>query len=135
MSCHPTDDRPILMIKEMLGASRVEYHPGYADVNATLELIARSSVVIGERLHACVLAAAAGRPFVAIEYRPKVRDFSESVAMDDYVVRSDEVKAGRIVELVADLGGDAPEEMTAAVATYRRRLTAASRAIEAAVKG
>ncbi|HEX5695020.1 MAG TPA: polysaccharide pyruvyl transferase family protein, partial [Acidimicrobiia bacterium] len=135
MSCHPTDDRPILMIKEMLGASRVEYHPGYADVAATLELIARSSVVVGERLHACVLAAAAGRPFVAIEYRPKVRDFSESVAMDDYVVRSDEVKAGRIVELVADLRGEPPDEMTAAVATYRRRLTAASRAIEAAVKG
>jgi GT2 family glycosyltransferase len=135
MSCHPTDDRPILMIKEMLGSSRVEYHAGYTDVTETLELIASASVVIGERLHACVLAAAADRPFVAVEYRPKVRDFAESVAMDDFVVRSDELRSGRIVELVAELGAEPPEEMTAAVATYRRRLSTASRLIQTAVKG
>jgi len=135
MSCHPTDDRPILLIKEMLGTSRVEYHAGYVDMAQTLELVARSAVVVGERLHACVLAAAAGRPFVAVEYRPKVRDFSESVAMDDYVIRSDGLRAGRLVELVADLAGEAPDEMNAAVATYRRRLTEASRVIEAAVSG
>ncbi len=135
MSCHPSDDRPILMIKGMLGETEVGYHAGYLDVAETVELIASSSIVIGERLHACVLAAAAGRPFVAVEYRPKVRDFSESVAMDDYVIRSDELRAGRLVELVTELGTAAPEEMGAAVTTYRRRLAEASRAIEAAVKG
>jgi polysaccharide pyruvyl transferase WcaK-like protein len=134
MSCHPSDDRPILTIKEMLPASRVEYHAGYLDITETLELVARSSVVVGERLHACVLAAAAGRPFVAVEYRPKVRDFAESVAMDDYVIRSDELSAGRLVELVDDLN-NTPEEMDIAVATYRQRLIAASKVIEAAVKG
>jgi hypothetical protein len=135
MSCHPSDDRPILMIKEMLGETGVGYHAGYADVPETFELIASSSIVVGERLHACVLAAAAGRPFVAVEYRPKVRDFSESVAMDDYVIRSDELRASKLVELVAELGIEAPEEMGAAVITYRRRLAEASRVIEAAVKG
>ncbi|MGH8915152.1 MAG: glycosyltransferase [Acidimicrobiia bacterium] len=135
MSCHPSDDRPILMIKEKLGATGVGYHAGYVDVAATIEVIASSSIVVGERLHACVLAAASGRPFIAIEYRPKVRDFAESVAMDDYVIRSDELKAGRIVELATELGTTAPEEMDAAVATYRRRLAEASRAIEVAVKG
>jgi GT2 family glycosyltransferase len=134
MSCHPSDDRPILTIKEMLPASRVEYHAGYVDVTETLELVARSSVVVGERLHACVLAAAAGRPFVAVEYRPKVRDFTESVAMDDYLIRSDELSAGRLVELVSDLN-DTPEEMRMAVANYRQRLITASKVIEAAVKG
>jgi hypothetical protein len=135
MSCHPSDDRPILLIREMLGTTAVGYHAGYLDVAETVDLVARSSVVVGERLHACVLAAAAGRPFVAIEYRPKVRDFSESVAMDDYVIRSDEMKAGRLVELVAGLGKEAPDEMKAAVTTYRQRLADASRVIEAAVKG
>jgi polysaccharide pyruvyl transferase WcaK-like protein len=91
-------------------------------------------VVVGERLHACVLAAAAGRPFVAVEYRPKVRDFTESVAMDDYLIRSDELSAGRLVELVSDLN-DTPEEMRMAVANYRQRLITASKVIEAAVKG
>ena len=135
MSCHPSDDRPILLIKELIGETGVGYHAGYLDVAESVELIASSSIVVGERLHACVLAAAAGRPFVAIEYRPKVRDFSESVAMDDYVIRSDQLRAGRLVELVTELGSGAPEEMDAAVITYRRRLAEGSRVIEAAVKG
>jgi polysaccharide pyruvyl transferase WcaK-like protein len=135
MSCHPSDDRPILIIKELLGDADTGYHAGYLDVTATVELIAASSLVVGERLHACVLAAGAGRPFIAVEYRPKVRDFSESVAMDDFVVRTDELKAGRLVEMSRELQDEAPEEMTAAVATYRRRLEAASRAIETAVAG
>jgi hypothetical protein len=63
-----------------------------------------------------------------------VRDFAESVAMDDYVIRSDELSAGRLVELVDDLN-NTPEEMKVAVATYRQRLIAASKVIEAAVKG
>jgi GT2 family glycosyltransferase len=135
MSCHPSDDRPIISIQQMLGEKRTGYQPGYLDVPATVELIGSSSLVVGERLHACVIAAATNRPFVAIEYRPKVRDFAESVAMDDYVVRSDELRAGSLIELVNGLGGQAPDEMTAAVATYRRRLASASRVIEAAVTG
>jgi len=134
MSCHPSDDRPIIVIKEMVGDMGVGYHAGYLDVAKSVELIASSSIVVGERLHACVLAAAAGRPFVAVEYRPKVRDFSESVAMDDYLIRSDQLRAGRLVELVTELGFEAPEEMDAAVTTYRRRLAEASCVIEAAVK-
>jgi hypothetical protein len=55
--------------------------------------------------------------------------------MDDYVIRSDELRASKLVELVAELGIEAPEEMGAAVITYRRRLAEASRVIEAAVKG
>ena len=42
-----------------------------------LEAIAASSVVIGVRLHALVLAAAAGVPAVAISYDPKVDAFAE----------------------------------------------------------
>jgi polysaccharide pyruvyl transferase WcaK-like protein len=133
MSCHPSDDRPVLLMKEMLGSTKAIYLAGYLDVQESLERVAASSVVVGERLHACVLAAAAGRPFVAIEYRPKLQDFAESVAMGDYVVRSDQISSGRIVELVADLGAEAPPAMQAAVASYRERLTAASRIIEGAV--
>jgi hypothetical protein len=54
--------------------------------------------------------------------------------MDDYVIRSDELSAGRLVELVNDLN-DTPEEMNMAVANYRQRLITASKVIEAAVKG
>jgi polysaccharide pyruvyl transferase WcaK-like protein len=135
MSCHPSDDRPIIQIRDQVGDAPVGYHAGYLDVAATIELIAASSIVAGERLHACVLAAAANRPFIAIEYRPKVRDFAESVAMDDFVIRSDELAASRLLEMADEVAHGGHEEMATAVATYRRRLSAASRMIEAAVKG
>ena len=134
MSCHPTDDRPILIIKEIVGDAGIGYHAGYLDVASSLDLIANSSLVVGERLHACVLAAAAGRPFVAIEYRPKVRDFAASVAMEDYVIRTDELKAGGLLELAVGLEAGAPEAMPSAVSAYREKLTAAGKIIEAAVK-
>jgi hypothetical protein len=54
--------------------------------------------------------------------------------MDDYLIRSDELNAGQLVELVSDLN-DTPEEMRMAVANYRQRLITASKVIEAAVKG
>ena len=37
------------------------------------------TVVVAERLHAMVLAAGAGTPFIALEYQPKCRDFTASV--------------------------------------------------------
>jgi GT2 family glycosyltransferase len=133
MSCHPTDDRPILLIKEMLGSTNAQYLAGYLDVQESLDRIAGSALVIGERLHACVLAAAAGRPFVAIEYRPKLEDFAESVAMGDYLVRTDEMSGGRVVELAAALGTESPAAMEDAVASYRELLNAAASTIESAV--
>ncbi len=135
MSCHPTDDRPILIIKELADGAPVTYHAGYLDVADTVDLIASSSLVVGERLHACVIAAATDRPFVAVEYRPKVRDFAESVAMGDNVIRTDEIVSGRLIELAAHAGSGPSAEMTTAVTDYRKRLIGASAVIEAAVIG
>ncbi len=134
MSCHPTDDRPILQIKEMLEGVPVAYHPGYIDVQESIDLIAGAALVVGERLHACVLAAAAGRPFLAVEYRPKVRDFALSVEMGECVVRSDELSAEVLLSLADDLGDMAPPDMLTSVSTYRERLVDASARIEAAVR-
>lgn len=135
MSCHPSDDRPILMIKEMAEGSPVTYRPGYLDVDDATDVIASSSLVVGERLHACVIAAATDRPFVAIEYRPKVRDFADSVAMEEWVIPTNEITSDRLLEMAKALGSGPTEEMTKAVATYRDRLTAAGAVIEAAVTG
>lgn len=120
MSCHPSDDRPILEMRDRID-SPTSYLAGYRDIELSLSEIARASVVVGERLHACVLAAAADRPFVAVEYRPKVRDFAASVGMEDRVMRSDEIKGGLLVDAV-DASADATPEMTKAVNTYRERL-------------
>ncbi|RJF72136.1 polysaccharide pyruvyl transferase CsaB [Deinococcus cavernae] len=47
------------------------------DPQAALDIIASSGFVVGVRLHAVILAAAAGVPFAGISYDPKVWGFCE----------------------------------------------------------
>ena len=124
MSCHPSDDRPILQMRDELGAPS-GYVPGYVDTEKAQAEIASAEVIVGERLHACVLAAAAHRPFVAVEYRPKVLDFALSVGMDDFVIRSDEVSGDRLAELV-DLSASGIAALRESVERYRVKLRQAA---------
>lgn len=48
---------------------------------------------VGEKLHAVALAAAAGRPVVMLEYRPKCAEFMESMGLTDYMIRTTDLNA------------------------------------------
>ena len=50
------------------------------------EILAESDLVLGMRLHACILAAAAGTPFAALSYGSKVQAFAESVGVGDAAI-------------------------------------------------
>jgi len=49
------------------------------------------TVLVAERLHALVLAAAAGVPMCGLEYQPKCADFLASVGSAEWSVRTDRV--------------------------------------------
>jgi hypothetical protein len=134
LACHPTDDRPILMIRDMMEKAETTYVAGYLDVQESLDVLAAADFVVGERLHACVLAAATSRPFIAVEYRPKLMDFSESVGMSDYVVRTDALEPDHLLELGSQIGEAAPAGMLSAVEMYRGRLRSGAETIRAAVE-
>jgi polysaccharide pyruvyl transferase WcaK-like protein len=93
---------------------------------AYLRAASECGVVIAERLHAMVLAAAAGTPFVALEYQPKCRDFTASVGWEPWTVRTDEMRADTVAQLVADLAVDdaARAALAASVDVLRARLGA-----------
>jgi hypothetical protein len=123
MTAHPTDDRWAIEIMRAAGRPDMPFVPGYADLGRTLDLIAGSSLVIGERLHAVVLAAAMDVPFVAVEYRPKLRDFAASIGAEEWCLRTDEVASlGPLVQ--ARLTDDRTH--TAEVAVFRASLAAAA---------
>lgn len=122
MTAYPGDDRWAMSIMRDAGHPHLSYVPGYADLDATLELLSSSDLVIGERLHGAVLAAAVGTPFVAVEYRPKLRDFARSIGREDDVVRTDEMeRLDEVVDAVIADRDRIAEEIGAAVDDLRGR--------------
>ncbi len=101
-ACNPEDDRLILELIRESGDLDLGYLPGYLDQEAALVALAEAEVVVAERLHGAVLAAAVDTPFVALEYRPKVRDFAASVGSDEFTIRTDELDVARLRELIGE---------------------------------
>lgn len=122
-ACNPEDDRLILELMRASGDLDLGYVPGYLDQEAALVALAESEVVVAERLHGAVLAAAVDTPFVALEYRPKVRDFAASVASDELTVRTDELDLHRLRELIdASRAPNHRDALKAKVVGFRDKL-------------
>jgi polysaccharide pyruvyl transferase WcaK-like protein len=89
--------------------------------------VAPCAVLVAERLHALVLAVAAGVPVVGLEYQPKCADFLGSVDALDRSVRTDVVTAAILREHVADLAASREAEsarLLGEVTTLRKLLSA-----------
>lgn len=99
LSAFPGDDRHIIAMMREADWPDMPYLAAHDDPAAALNLLASADLVVSERLHGAVLAAAAGTVPVMVEYRPKLRDFAESVGLQDLVIRTDELAGGALVEM------------------------------------
>jgi polysaccharide pyruvyl transferase WcaK-like protein len=101
-----------------------------------MEQLARCQLVIAHKLHAAVLAAAVDVPAIALEYRPKCRDFQESVGRGAYVMRTDKIDPQVIREWVGetvDHRAKHAAELATHVAILRDRLATAAERIASSV--
>jgi hypothetical protein len=67
-------------------------------------------------------SAAAGTPFIGLEYQPKCYDFAQSVGFERYMLRTDGVTEGKVMKLFTDLLENYEQmekELAARVDTYR----------------
>jgi hypothetical protein len=136
LSCFPGDDRHCIDLMRRAGRPDLPYLAGYADLEEALRLLRSAKVVVAERLHAGVLAAAMGTPFVGLEYRPKVRDFAASVGVEHLVLRTDTLTPASLRECVAGLEqgyADVAEAMDKHVTDLRQRLAGAADELRGAV--
>jgi polysaccharide pyruvyl transferase WcaK-like protein len=80
----------------------------YQDAESFMRGVSRCRVFIGMKLHAVILAVAAGVASIAIEYRPKLADYMESIGALDSCVRIDALPtidlAGFVASFAADSG-------------------------------
>jgi polysaccharide pyruvyl transferase WcaK-like protein len=89
---------------------------------------------VAVKLHAAVLAAAAGIPFISVEYRPKVRDFADSLGWGRFCVRADQADGAALERLVEEVRADWPArraELAERVAVLRSSLRSYSGELEA----
>jgi hypothetical protein len=88
-------------------------------------------VFVGFKLHGVVLAYCAGVPAYMIEYRPKCRDFMESIGAEDFIARADEISVEGLVGKVEQLqheGATLIEKTTALLRRFReKQITTAHR--------
>lgn len=108
--------------------------PLLVEADAALRYLDAFDVVVSVKLHAAVLAAAAGVPFVAVEYQPKVRDFTESIGWGRRTLRSDAVAASDVARAVRATDDDLAavrEGLAARVSEVAEGLRAYARQVEA----
>ena len=69
-------------------------------------------------------SAAAGTPFIGLEYQPKCYDFAQSVGFGRYTLRTDRVSEGKVLDLFNDLLENYEEirkELAIRVDAYRKK--------------
>jgi polysaccharide pyruvyl transferase WcaK-like protein len=104
----PFDRRDLVVATELRRAlgDRAAIERRFSDVDGLLGAIAECDVLVGQRLHSVVLASAVAVPAVAIDYRPKCRDFQLSIGRGDWTVSTLDVTATRILDAVSALHED-----------------------------
>lgn len=81
----------------------VTIHPNLSDLASVLDVLRRCRIFVGQRLHSVVLASAMFVPYIALEYRPKVLDFTRSVKREAFTIRTDRMTVDQMVEFSEDL--------------------------------
>jgi polysaccharide pyruvyl transferase WcaK-like protein len=101
----PDDDMRVLQpIADATGAAVMQQPLSPPD---TVGVLAQFDLVIGMRLHALVLALAAGKPFVALCYDPKVGEFARSAGLGEHVHPIAGLEPGAIIRSCQALLQDA----------------------------
>lgn len=79
--------------------------PWSRSVARVFNLIQGSELVVAERLHGAILAAAASVPFIMLAYKPKSYDFAQSVNATDSCVEPSDLSAEFLMQCTNSLIG------------------------------
>lgn len=137
LSAFPADDRHIIDMMRNADAPDLPYLAAHDDPRAAMDLLASADLCVAERLHGAVMSAAAGTLPVLVEYRPKLRDFAESIGLEKHVIRTDRLGGGALRSLVDEVladDGRAVREMRSHVSALRDMQARAAARIEEAIK-
>ncbi|MEW1958804.1 polysaccharide pyruvyl transferase family protein [Kineococcus sp. NPDC059986] len=103
LAMHPADLAPSEAVARAVGRGEAVEVLSPPTTDDFVSAVRDCSVVVGQRLHAVVLASAVGVPSLAIEYRPKCLDFQLSIDRGDWTLSTRGLDAGDVVERAQEL--------------------------------
>lgn len=127
-------DLPVVAgLRDHLGGDQYPLLDARTDSLECLARLSSCQLFLGEKLHACAMAAVAEVPFIALEYQPKVRDFAESLDMGDYTISTAEREPQDLLRRIESLHRsreETREHLRRALALNRERIHAFSRRVK-----
>ena len=90
-------------MRKLASQESVSFFDDWFNVESTVNLFASCMMTIGERVHSLVLSAAAGTPFISLEYQPPCYEIAQSVGFGDYNVRTDVISEEKVLRLFGNL--------------------------------
>jgi polysaccharide pyruvyl transferase WcaK-like protein len=84
------DLKDIIMVLGRFKSSQITVFNDYDSVHKTMNTLEEQDVFLGVRLHSVVLAYCSNTPGIMVEYRPKCKDFMNSIGMDELNIRIDQ---------------------------------------------
>lgn len=110
--------------------ARWEDYTSVVDIDGVLREISSAEVVISEKLHGNIFAAACYTPFISLEYAPKNADFATSMGMSEMNIRIDNVDSATLSQLYDTARSYDENEIKSQVTTFRGRLRSAVEQID-----
>ena len=99
---------------------------------AVIGRLAEYDAFVGVKLHAVVLACCAGTPSIMLEYRPKCRDFMDSIGMEEWTIRTDAAEPQALwdrLDALCSQGQSLQARLHDTCMEYRRRLISEGRRV------
>jgi polysaccharide pyruvyl transferase WcaK-like protein len=112
-------------------------HLIYEDHVRFMREVRRLTAFVGMKLHATVLATCALTPSIMLEYRPKCRDYMQSIGQGDFTFKTDAFRAGKVWEIVRGWNQhrrDAASSLAAAIQSRKAAQQAAADKVAALLK-
>jgi len=115
----PKDLAATLQAANESGTNQI-VHTIYQDYEYFIARARRLSTFVGMKLHATLLATCALTPSLMVEYRPKCRDYMQSIGQDEATIRTDRFTAETAWETILqwnDQRGEVARTLAAGVRT------------------
>jgi hypothetical protein len=97
----PEDMSPCVDLARRTGLEQSGVGPALSSHTRFLKTIETVDIVVALKLHAAILSAVANIPCVLLAYQPKALDFAASLGWGQFAIRTNELSASKLIELVS----------------------------------